>query len=93
MTKKEFNIRFLLATQCYMPKVALQLIRECREDIEIFGLEYAQEKWAKFSEIPKEGTCPVCGSGDWWYRQASELGGPGGRVCNRCHPNPNKEPG
>lgn len=47
-TKQEFNIRFLLATQCYMPKVALALIRECREDIELFGLEYAQKKWAKF---------------------------------------------
>ena len=43
-----FNLRFLLATQCYMPKVAQHLIRECREDIKIFGLEFAQKKWAKF---------------------------------------------
>lgn len=48
---KEFNTRFLLATQCFMPKLARQLIRECREDIEIFGLEYAQQKWAKFVGI------------------------------------------
>lgn len=45
---REFSIRFLLAAQCFMPQVAHQLIRECREDIEIFGLEYAQKKWAKF---------------------------------------------
>ena len=51
MTKKEFNLRFLLATQPYMPKVALGLVGECREDIEIFGLEYAQKKWAKFVGI------------------------------------------
>lgn len=29
LSKKEFNIRFLLAAQCYMPKVAVSLIREC----------------------------------------------------------------
>lgn len=51
MTKKEFNIRFLLAAQHYIYKVARALIRECREDIEIFGLEYAQRKWAKFVGI------------------------------------------
>lgn len=45
---REFSIRFLLATQPYMPKVARDLVRECREDIKIFGLEYAQKKWAKF---------------------------------------------
>lgn len=88
---REFNTRFLLATQPYMPKVAKALIRECREDIKMFGWEFAQKKWAKFIEIPKEGTCPVCGSSDWWYRPASDLGGPGGWLCNRCHPNPNKE--
>jgi len=42
--------------------------------------------------IPKKGTCPACGSSDWWWRPASGLGGPGGWVCGRCHPNPNKEP-
>lgn len=51
LTKKEFNARFLLATQPYMPKVALALIRECREDIGVFGQEYAQRKWAKFVGI------------------------------------------
>lgn len=48
LSKEEFNIRFLLTTQPYIPKVALALLRECREDIELFGLEYAQKKWAKF---------------------------------------------
>ncbi len=48
LTKKEFNIRFLMATRTYMPKVARNLVRECRDDIKIFGLEYAQKKWAKF---------------------------------------------
>lgn len=88
---QEFNLRFLLATQPCMPRVALALIRECREDIEIFGLKYAKRKWAKFVEIPKEGTCPVCGSNDWWYRPASELGGPGERLCARCHPKPGEK--
>jgi len=48
LTKKQFNIRFLLATRLYMPKVALNLVRECRDDIRIFGLNFAQKKWAKF---------------------------------------------
>ena len=48
LTKSEFNFRFLLVTQRYMPKVARQLIREARDDIEIFGLDEAQRIWAKF---------------------------------------------
>lgn len=48
LTKEEFNIRFLLAAQRYMLKVALALIRECRNDIQSRGLEFAQKKWAKF---------------------------------------------
>lgn len=48
LSKKEFNVRFLLKTRPYIPKVARNLVRECREDIEMFGLEYAQKKWAKF---------------------------------------------
>lgn len=48
---KEFNTRFLLATHPYPPKVAKQLLRECREDIELLGWEYAQRKWAKFVGI------------------------------------------
>ncbi|MBA7560655.1 hypothetical protein ES708_02284 [subsurface metagenome] len=48
MTKKQFNIRFLLATRPYMPKVARALVRDCRDDIKIFGLNFAQQKWAKF---------------------------------------------
>lgn len=45
---KEFNSRFLLAVQCYPPKVARELVRECRDDIKAFGWERAQKKWAKF---------------------------------------------
>lgn len=51
LSKKEFNIRFLLKTRPYIPKVALGLVRECREDIKMFGMEYAQNKWAKFIGI------------------------------------------
>ncbi len=36
-----------------MLKITLALIRECREDIKLFGLEYAQEKWAKFAAPDK----------------------------------------
>ncbi len=35
------------------------------------------------------GKCFVCGSEDWWWRPASGLGGPGGWLCGKCHPNPN----
>jgi len=48
MEMEKFNSRFLLAVQGYMPKVARKLIAECREDIKMFGLKYAQKKWAKF---------------------------------------------
>lgn len=85
---KEFNARFLLATQPYSPALARRLIEEVREDIKMFGWGNAQSKWSKFIEIPKEGTCSVCGSSDWWYRPASELGGPGKRLCVKCHPKP-----
>lgn len=51
------------------------------------GWWYAQRRWAKFIGLDKkEGTCSVCGSTDWWYRPASELGDPGERPCGRCHP-------
>jgi len=33
--------------------------------------------------------CSICGSTDWWWRLASGLGGPGGWLCGKCHPNPN----
>lgn len=42
--------------------------------------------WKFIGMDRKEGACPVCGSSDWWFRPASELGGPGGRLCGRCHP-------
>jgi len=54
LSKQDFNFRFLLATQVYIPKVALVLLRECQEDIELFGLEYARQKWARFIGVKKE---------------------------------------
>ena len=85
---KEFNRRFLLAIQPYPPRLGKQLLRECREDIVLLGWKHAQQKWAKFVELPKEGACPICGSTDWWDRPASRLGGPGARLCAKCHPKP-----
>ena len=88
---KEFNAHFLLAIQFYPLELAKQLLRECREDIVLLGWEHTQRKWVKFVELTKEGACPVCGSDDWWYRPASSLGGPGERLCNRCHPKPREK--
>lgn len=34
---------------------------------------------------PKE-PCPTCEGTDWHWRLASELGGPGEWLCDRCHP-------
>ena len=91
LSKKEFNLRFLWELQRYPPKVARDLLRECRSDIRFRGWWYAQRRWAKFIGLDKkEDACPVCGSSDWWYRSASGLGGSGSRVCGRCHPNPGK---
>ncbi|MBA7663390.1 hypothetical protein ES703_71430 [subsurface metagenome] len=89
LSKKEFNLRFLRELQCYPPKVARDLLRECRNDIRFGGWWYAQRRWGKFIGLDKkEDACPVCGSTDWWYRPASGLGGPGARLCGRCHPEP-----
>lgn len=44
----QFNLRFMLAIDCYMPSVARSLMKDCREDIRLFGFEYAQKKWSKF---------------------------------------------
>jgi len=61
LEEKELNSRFLLAVQPYVPKVGIALIRECREDIELFGLEYAQRKWANFVRTEdKEATAQGC---------------------------------
>lgn len=50
LSKKDFNIRFLLATRRYRPGVAVALVRECRGDIEAFGSAETQRKWAAFIE-------------------------------------------
>ncbi|GAI04669.1 unnamed protein product [marine sediment metagenome] len=48
LSLRQFNICFLSACQDYTPKVAIVLVRTCREDIQFFGLEYAEAKWHKF---------------------------------------------
>lgn len=32
--------------------------------------------------------CWVCGSNNWYWREASVLGGSGEWLCGRCHPKP-----
>jgi hypothetical protein len=44
----KFVFGFLLALDCYMPGVAKRLFDECKEDIKMFGFEYAQKKWSRF---------------------------------------------
>jgi len=91
LNKKEFNLCFLWELQRYPPKVARDLLRECRNDVRFHGWWYAQKKWWKFIGMDrKDGACPVCGSTDWWYRPASDLG-PGGWLCAKCHPEPEKK--
>jgi hypothetical protein len=51
----EFNLRFLLALDCYVPGVAKELLRDCREDIKMFGFEFAQKKWSRFIEYSLNG--------------------------------------
>ena len=48
VSKAQFNLRFMLALDCYMPSVARLLMKDCKEDIEFFGFEYAQKKWVLF---------------------------------------------
>lgn len=92
LSKREFNLRFLWELQRYPPKVARDLLHECRNDIRFSGLWYAQGRWAKFIGLDiEEGACSVCGSSDWWYRPVSEFGGPGERLCGRCHPKPGEK--
>ena len=45
-----------------------------------------------FRVIKPDYPCFACGSSNWWYRPASELGGPAEWVCGRCHGNPNPSP-
>lgn len=46
--RKRFNHSFILALDCYMPSVALSVLKSCKKDIELFGFEYAQRKWKRF---------------------------------------------
>lgn len=103
-----FNIMFLKEAFCYIgtkevgksknkrtiPDVslAIDLIRDCRHDIQIFGLKATIEKWQFFliGQLRNDNNrCFVCGSTEYWYRQPSELGGQGAWVCSICHPDPN----
>ena len=60
LSKKEFNIRFLLATRRYMARVAVALVRECRGDVEAFGLAETQRKWAAFiEEVGQKEGAPI----------------------------------
>lgn len=94
MDKQEFNMRFLWELQRYTPKVARDLLHECCNDVRFRGFEYAQRRWAKFIGLDKkDDACSVCGSSNWWYRQASECGCPGERLCSRCHPKPREKKG
>ena len=54
LSKKEFNLRFLWELQRYPPKVARDLLRECRNDIRFQGWWYAQRRWAKFIGLDKK---------------------------------------
>jgi len=88
LSKKEFNLRFLWELQRYPPKVARDLLHECRDDIRFRGWWYAQRKWAKFIGLDKkDGAYTVCGSTNWWQRPD------GGWVCGRCHPKPGEREG
>ena len=44
----DWNIRFMLALDCYLPVVARDLFEDCRDDIRLFGFDYAKEKWEAF---------------------------------------------
>lgn len=59
----EFNMRFMLALDCYMHSVAQALLKDCREDIRLFGFEFAQKKWSKFIEGSLTGEGGACGLG------------------------------
>lgn len=86
ISKEEFNLRFLWELERYPAKAARDLLHECRNDIRFKGWWYAQGRWAKFIGLDKEeGTCPVCGSNNWWRRSD------GGRVCGWCHPRPREK--
>lgn len=45
---ERFNRRFLLALDCFMPVVGRRLLVDCRDDIELAGVDYAIEKWEPF---------------------------------------------
>lgn len=48
VSEEQFNLGFMLALDCYMPSVARSLMKDCKEDIELFGFEFAQKKWERF---------------------------------------------
>ena len=54
LSKREFNLRFLWELQRYPPKVARDLLHECRNDIRFQGCWYAQRRWVKFIGLDKK---------------------------------------
>lgn len=61
ITKKEFNLRFLAALHpidrkvkdlgsghAYHPLLRVVLLREARDDLKLFGMEFALKKWSRF---------------------------------------------
>jgi hypothetical protein len=41
----KFVFGFLLALDCYVPGLAKRLFDDCKEDIKMFGFDYARRKW------------------------------------------------
>ena len=49
------------------------------------------ERQAHQTHIPVQGECYACFGAKFWQRPDSELGGKGGLLCRRCHPQPGTE--
>lgn len=45
---REFNAKFLLALNCYMPSIRRNLFLDCKGDIRLFGFDYTRKKWSRF---------------------------------------------
>lgn len=52
---EDFNLRFLLALDCYMGSVAKKMLEECKEDVKLFGFKYVKEKWETFIKCSLTG--------------------------------------
>ena len=52
----DFNFDFMVALTCYKSEVARELLQRCRDDIRVFGFEYAKKHWKSFIENSLRGT-------------------------------------